>query len=68
MALFDLLAAEAQHAGGRVSGAGFPILTALIVLPAIGALLVALVPARRGEVTRLIGTTASAARNRPNPP
>jgi NADH-quinone oxidoreductase subunit M len=39
----------------------FPILTSLVVLPAIGALLVALIPRRRGDVARLVGVAASAA-------
>ena len=53
-------AAEAGRAGGAVSGAGFPLLTALVVLPAVGALLVALTPRRRGDVSRLIGVCTSA--------
>src|SRR5438105_267375 len=56
--LASVLAAEA---GGRVSGAGFPLLTALILVPAIGALLVALVPRSRGDVARLVGVSASGA-------
>jgi NADH-quinone oxidoreductase subunit M len=54
----QLLAAEAVN---HVNGAGFPLLTALVVLPAIGALLVALVPTSRGEVGRLVGVATSAA-------
>jgi len=44
-----------------VSGVGFPLLTALILVPAIGALLIALVPRGRGDVARLVGVSASAA-------
>ncbi|MCU1373962.1 MAG: nuoM, partial [Actinomycetia bacterium] len=54
-----LLAAESGvH---HVNGAGFPLLTALILVPAIGALLVAVVPRTRPEVSRLVGVCASAA-------
>jgi NADH-quinone oxidoreductase subunit M len=60
--MLHLVAAEAAtHAAGKVNGAGFPLLTALVVLPVVGALLVALVPRSRGEVGRLIGVSASAA-------
>jgi NADH-quinone oxidoreductase subunit M len=53
-----LLAAESGvH---QIDGAGFPILTALVVVPAIGAILVALTPKRRGDLARLVGTAASA--------
>jgi NADH-quinone oxidoreductase subunit M len=44
-----------------MSDPGFPLLTALIVLPAVGALLVALTPKSRGDVARLVGVGASAA-------
>jgi NADH-quinone oxidoreductase subunit M len=40
---------------------GFPILTAIIVTPIIGALLVLITPARRPELARAIGYLASAA-------
>ena len=43
------------------TGFDFPMLTALVVLPAFGALLVALTPRSRGDVARLIGVCASAA-------
>ena len=39
----------------------FPILTSLVVLPAIGALLVALVPRSRSELTRVVGVATSVA-------
>jgi len=45
----------------RVTGVGFPLLTALILVPAIGALLVAVTPKSRGDVARLIGVASSAA-------
>ncbi len=41
--------------------AGFPILTAIIATPAIGALVVALLPARRVEMVRAAGYAATAA-------
>ena len=50
-------AAEAGH----VNGAGFPLLTALVVLPVIGAAVVALLPKSRPDLTRLVGVAASAA-------
>jgi NADH-quinone oxidoreductase subunit M len=34
---------------------GFPLLSTMVVLPALGALLVALVPSRRGDMARMIG-------------
>ncbi len=40
---------------------GYPVLTAIIITPILGALLVALVPARRPELARAIGFMASAA-------
>ncbi|MCI3948673.1 MAG: nuoM, partial [Acidimicrobiales bacterium] len=52
-----MLAAEAAHE----ATAGFPILTSLIVLPAVGALLVALVPKSRAEVARQIGVAVAVA-------
>ena len=39
--------------------AGFPILTMLIVIPAVGAALTALSPRRRPELVRLVGLLAS---------
>ena len=39
----------------------FPILTTLVVLPAIGALMVALVPRSRSELTRVVGVATSVA-------
>jgi NADH-quinone oxidoreductase subunit M len=50
-----------MDAHAATEGAGFPLLTALIVLPAIGALLVALIPRNRGDVARLVGVATSAA-------
>ena len=44
-----------------VIGAGFPLLTALILVPAFGALLVAILPKSRSDVARLVGVAASAA-------
>ncbi|MCU1484096.1 MAG: nuoM [Actinomycetia bacterium] len=56
--MLNVLAAESGvH---KVAGAGFPLLTALVVVPAIGALLVAIIPKGRGEVARLVGVAASA--------
>ena len=49
-----LLAAEAN--GGSPE---FPILTALIVIPAVGALLLALTPPSRPELSRLVGVGMS---------
>ena len=43
------------------AGVDFPLLTAMVVLPLIGALLVALVPSRRLQSARLIGVATSAA-------
>ena len=34
---------------------GFPILTALVVLPVIGAIVVALLPRSRPEIVRIVG-------------
>jgi NADH-quinone oxidoreductase subunit M len=58
MSVFAAVAAEGGHGA---TGAGFPLLTALILLPVFGAVLVALVPKARGEVARLIGVASSAA-------
>jgi NADH-quinone oxidoreductase subunit M len=52
-----LLATEA--AAGSV--AAFPLLTALIVVPAAGALITLLVPGRRPELTRVVGYVTSTA-------
>ncbi|MFI5053895.1 MAG: NADH-quinone oxidoreductase subunit M, partial [Acidimicrobiia bacterium] len=40
---------------------GFPILTAIIVTPAVGALVVALLPAARVEAARAVGYATTAA-------
>jgi NADH-quinone oxidoreductase subunit M len=42
-----------------MADAGFPILTSLVVVPAVGAALVAVVPRRRPDVARLVGIAAS---------
>ncbi len=52
-----LLAAETAVA----SSAAFPLLTALILVPAAGAVLTLLVPGRRPELTRVVGYVTSAA-------
>jgi NADH-quinone oxidoreductase subunit M len=52
-----MIAAAAVHE----SGVDFPLLTALIVVPAAGALLTLLMPARRPELTRVVGYVTSAA-------
>jgi NADH-quinone oxidoreductase subunit M len=39
----------------------FPFLTSLILLPVFGAILVALIPRTRGELSRLVGVASSAA-------
>ena len=59
--LATLFATEAGH-----GGPSFDILTALVALPAVGALLVVLVPKSRGELHRLVallftGATAAMA-------
>ncbi|CAN5494069.1 NADH-quinone oxidoreductase subunit M [soil metagenome] len=51
----------ATEAGALDSEGGFPILTALIVVPAVAALLVALVPKDRGDLPRLVGVAAAVA-------
>ena len=38
---------------------GFPILTALVLVPVIGALLVILTPRRRPEIVKLVGLLAA---------
>jgi NADH-quinone oxidoreductase subunit M len=55
--MHPVLAAEAAHE----ATAGFPILTSLIVLPAVGALLVALVPRTREAVARQVGVAVAVA-------
>ena len=52
-----LAAAAATH----VTNLGFPLLTALILVPAAGAVVTLLVPARRPELTRVVGYVTSAA-------
>ena len=47
-------------AAGHAEGADFPLLTALIVLPVVGAALVALIPRSRPDVARLVGVSFSA--------
>jgi NADH-quinone oxidoreductase subunit M len=44
-----------------VSSTGFPLLTAIIVMPFAGAVLALLVPSRRPEVVRIVGYLASIA-------
>ena len=52
-----LFAAEAAHG----ASASFPLLTTLVLLPFVGALLVALVPSHRGDLARMIGITTAVA-------
>ena len=58
-ALTAVLGAEtaAHHAGST----SFPLLTVMVLLPAIGALLVALVPKTRLELVKVAGLSASLA-------
>ena len=60
--LMVLLAAQevAQEAGHHAA-AGFPLLSALIAVPALAALLVALLPRQRVDVIRLVGVLGSLA-------
>jgi NADH-quinone oxidoreductase subunit M len=44
-----------------VSNSGFPLLTALIVMPAVGAAIALVMPSRRPEVVRIVGYVASVA-------
>jgi len=44
----------------HVSTGGFPLLTALIVTPLVGALLAILMPSRRPEYARIVGYVAAA--------
>jgi len=55
-------AAESAEAAGHAA-VGFPILTALILLPVLGALIIAITPRSRPELVRLtaIGTTVASA-------
>ncbi len=52
LGVLPMLASVATEATG---GADFPLLTGLVVIPVIGAVLVALAPRDRGELARLIG-------------
>jgi NADH-quinone oxidoreductase subunit M len=49
-----------EGAGHGATGPEFPLLTTLVVLPAVGALLVALIPRRRAYLPRGIGVAVSA--------
>ena len=49
-------AIQVSTAGG---GFGFPILPAIVVVPAIGTALVSLVPRRRADLARIIGTAVA---------
>jgi NADH-quinone oxidoreductase subunit M len=51
----------AAAASTRLSGAGFPLLTALILVPAAGAVITLLIPGRRPELARTVGYVTSAA-------
>jgi NADH-quinone oxidoreductase subunit M len=51
----------AALAAGPASDAAFPLLTALILVPAAGAVLTLLIPDRRPELTRVVGYVTSAA-------
>src|SRR3954447_8464117 len=44
-----------------MDGTSFPLLTAIVALPALGALVVALIPSRRPELTRVVGPLFSIA-------
>jgi NADH-quinone oxidoreductase subunit M len=56
-----VIATLAAAAASPESGVGFPLLTALVILPAAGAVLTLLMPARRPELSRVVGYVASAA-------
>jgi NADH-quinone oxidoreductase subunit M len=58
MSALAMLPSVVDPHAGHVS---FPILTSLIVLPAVGALVVALVPRSRSEVTKMVGLLFSIA-------
>lgn len=45
-----------SHAAATAASGGFPLLSLLIFLPIVGAVVVAFVPARRGDVARALGT------------
>ena len=51
----------AAAASTRLSDAGFPLLTALILVPAVGAVITLLMPGRRPELARVVGYVTSAA-------
>ncbi len=53
-----LLAAEAPHFGAAT---GFPLLTALIVVPVLAAVIVAILPKQRLDVIRMVGILGSVA-------
>jgi len=50
----------AASATPYISSAGFPLLTALILVPAAGAVITLLIPGRRPELTRTVGYVTSA--------
>lgn len=52
LGVLPILASVAKEVTG---GADFPLLTGLVVIPVLGAVLVALAPRDRGELARLIG-------------
>jgi NADH-quinone oxidoreductase subunit M len=56
-----VIGAIAAAASAHESGVGFPLLTALIVVPFAGAVLTLLMPTRRPELTRVVGYVTSAA-------
>src|SRR5262245_7195617 len=56
-----MLAAVAPNVVSESSSIDFPLLTTLIVVPAVGALLTMLVPRRRPELARAIGYAVSLA-------
>ena len=51
----------AISAASHAADVGFPLLTALILVPAAGAVLTLLMPAQRPELTRMVGYITSAA-------
>lgn len=56
-----MIGAVAAAAASHESGVGFPLLTAMILLPGVGAVITLLMPDRRPELTRVVGYVASAA-------
>jgi NADH-quinone oxidoreductase subunit M len=54
-------AAVAADTAGHLTNGGFPLLTAMILVPALGAVLALLLPARRPELIRTLGYVVSAA-------